>query len=367
MNYNQNIICFSENRNDFHDAFKDYMYHYISETQGKTDIPYNKSRTFAEKEKKISSKCLGEVFKLAQMSQEAMPNVSREMLASHPNLRWAVMAVSTNLIDMIIPDILIKSNGIYTETRNGDWGDNFKFVTESNDLFYVSKSARNQRTVEFQKQYPGIATVTPHNHQIAVAVDFYKVLCGMESLAKFVMKAALSIEAEITKECYMGFDTAMSQLPTTPVDQELQITGWDAKKAVRIAQTVTAFNRSQATFIGTKLALNDILPKDANYRYWLDSEYVTLGYIRDFSGFGVMELPQVADWQNPYKTVLKDNRIYVFSPGSQKPVKLCFEGATMSRTLPNTDHADLTEYTTINKSWGIGIHTNAIAGVINLA
>ena len=363
---NSGIVCFSENRNKVEIIFRDYMNQYITEYAKKDGFPFDKTLSFSEKEKKIDNLMLKEITKLSGVDL-SNNSISKEMFSQHPVLRWASFAVVDSLIDMIIPDVLDKSIGIYTETRYGDYGDSFVFDVEPNDLFYVSKAGRDQRTVEFQKQFPGQVTVVPENRAISVSVNFYKVLCGKESIAKFVMKAILSLEAQITKEVYAAFDTAMSAIPATPEDSKLNVTGWSKKDAIRVAQTVTAFNNnSKAVFLGTALALSDILPDNANYRYWLTDEYVTVGYIRNAFGYDTMVMPQVADWRNPYKLALKDDRIYVISPSSQKPVKLCYEGASRTNTMGAYETANLTESTTINKSYGIGIATNAIAGIINL-
>lgn len=362
---NNTLMCFSDNRDKVELAFRDYMNQYFSEVQKKEGFPYDKTLSFAEKEKKVDAIMLGEISKLASVDL-SNKSISVEMFSQHPVLKWASFAVINSLIDMVIPDVLDKSIGIYTETRYGAYGDSFNFDVEPNDLFYVSKAGRDQRTVEFQKQFVGQVTVVPENREISVAVNFYKVLCGKESIAKFVMKAVLSLEAQITREVYTAFDTAMGGLPTTPVDSKLNVTGWDKKEAVRLAQTVTAFNNnSKAIFLGTALALSDILPSNANYRYWLTDEYVTLGYIRNAFGYDTMVMPQLADWKNPYKLALRDDRIYVISP-VEKPVKLCYEGAARTNTMGAYETANLTESTTINKSYGIGIATNAIAGVITL-
>lgn len=365
---NSNIICFSDNRNDIEIKFRDYMNHYLTETEGQEGLVYDKTINFAEKDAKMHKLMMKEVYRLAGMNFGEESKVSMEMMAQHPMLRWAGFAVVNSLVDMIIPDILIKNTGVYTEIRNGGYGDTFRFDVEPNDLFYVSKAGRDQRTVEFQKQYNTTVTINPENREISVSVNWYKVMCGMESLAKFVTKAALSMEAELNKDIYKAFDKAMSELPTTPADSKLNIAGWDEKEAIRLAQTVTAFNNnSKAIFMGTQLALGNIMPEDANYRYFLDSDYVRMGYIRNFKGVDLMVMPQVADWKNPYKTVLNDKKIYVISPASQKPVKLCLEGATRSNTIGHYESADLTESTTMYKSWGVGIATNAIAGIITLA
>ena len=363
---NNGIICFSDNRNKVEIAFRDYMNHYFSETEGRKEYSYDKSISFAEKEAKVNNIMMSEIKRLSGVDM-SNTNVSDISWSQHPTFKWATFAVVNTLIDMIIPDVIDKSIGIYTETRYGDYGDSFNFDVEPNDLFYVSKAGRDQRTVEFQKQFPGQVTIVPENRAISVAVNLYKVLCGKESIARFVMKAILSLEAQITREVYTAFDKAMSEIPETPDESKLNVTGWNKKDAIRVAQTVTAFNNnSKAIFLGTALALSDVLPDNANYRYWLTDEYVTVGYIRNAFGYDTMVMPQIADWKNPYKLALKDDRIYVISPSSQKPVKLCYEGASRTNTMGAYETANLTENTTINKSYGIGIATNAIAGIINL-
>lgn len=361
-------MCFSSNYTDMKSAFKDYMFHYFSEVEGREGFAYDKSKTFVEKEKKVNDAMKREISKLSGVAFDDNTTISKEMWATHPLLNWASFAVVNSLIDMVVPDVLDKSIGIYTEQRYGNMGDSFSFTVEPNDLFYVSKAGRNQRTIEFQRQFEGQVTVVPENREISVQTNLYRTMCGLDSIAKFASKAILSIEAQITKEVYKAFDTAMESLPTGTLDNQLKVEGYTQSSAVKLAQTVTAFNNnSKAIFLGTQLALQNILPNDANYRYMLDSEYATLGYVKTAFGYDTMVLPQVADWRNPYKLVLNDKKIYVVSPSSQKLIKLCYEGNSMTNSNNAKQSADLTETTTINKSWGIAIATNAIAGVITLS
>lgn len=360
------LVCFSDNRNDVELAFRDMMAQYMTETAGRTGYTYDKSVSFSEKEKKVNNIMMKEISKLAGLSFSGA-SVSPEMMASNPMLRWASFAVVNSLIDMIVPEVIDHSIGAYTEARYGAYGDNFSFTVEPNDLFYVSKVGRDQRTTEFQKQFVGQTTITPEARALTVSVNFYKVLCGKESLAKFAMKAILSLEAQITKEVYVAFNTAMDKIPYTSQSVGLYSKGWSQDTAIRIAQTVSAYNNgAEAIFMGTKLALNKVLPQGSNYRYTFDSDYVKVGYIRNFMGYDALEMRQVADWKNPHNLVLNDNRLYVVSPATPKPVKLCYEGAAHNITRPFEEGADLEATTTIFKSYGIGIATNALVGVIKL-
>lgn len=366
----KNVMCFSDNRNDVEIAFRDYMGHYMTEVAKRDGYSYDKSISFADKEAKMNKLMMSEISKLSGVNMNNSM-VSAEMMASNPMLKWASFAVVDSLIDMIVPEVIDKSIGVYTEQRYGAMGDSFNFVVEPNDLFYVSKVGRDRRVSEFQKQFPGQTTVIPENRAISVSVNFYKVVCGQESLAKFVMKAVMSLEAQITKEVYMAFSTAMAQLPSSPAAAQLTATGWSQDSAVAIAQRVSAFNGgAEPVFMGTKLALSKILPAtgaaNSGYRYIVDSDYVKVGYLRNFFGYDALEMRQVADWKSPYKTILDDKKIFVLSASSQKPVKLCYEGSAITRSYDFNDNADLEATTTINKSYGIGIATNAIAGLITL-
>ena len=364
----ENLVCFSDSRNKVEIAFRDYMNHYMSEVRGKSGYIYDKNISLTEKDKKINDLMRKEISRLSGLDMSDNSNISQVMYSNHPSFKWAAFAVINSLIDMVLPDVLDKSVGIYSEQRFGQFGDSFAFEVKPNDLFYVSKAGRDQRTVEFQRQFNGMVTIVPENREITVFVNFYRVLCGMDSMADFVSKAILSLEASIARETYMAFDTATDDLPTTPVDGELHLTGgFDQKAAVKLAQRVSAFNNGMpAVFVGTKSALSEIMPADANYRYTLDSEYVRMGYIRNAFGFDVIELDQIADWQNPYKVTLNDSKIYVMSPSSQKIVKVCYEGNAYTNVVNARESANLTETTTINKSYGIGIATNSIVGVIDL-
>lgn len=365
---NTQVMCFADNFDVVKNGFKDYMFHYLSENEKREGLTYNHEISFSEKETEINKLLKKEISKLAGVNFDGNDFVSNEMWAVHPTLKWASFAVVNSLIDMVLPDVLDKSIGIYTETRYINYGDSAAFNVEPNDLFIVSKAGYGQRTVEFQRQWQGQVTVVPENREITVYVSLYRVLCGIDSLAKFVSKAILSVEANITKEVYTAFSTAMESLPTTPADGALKVAGYSQSSAVKLAQTVSAFNNgAKAVFVGTQLALQNILPNDANYRYMLDSEYARLGYVRTAFGFDTLVLPQLADWQNPYKTLLRDDRIYVVSPTSQKLIKLVYEGNSRTNTMSAYQSADLLEQTTIYKSYGTAVATNSIAGVITLS
>ena len=207
-------LCFAENIDTVKEAFRDYMFQYMAEQMSYDNVSYNKMVDFAEKEKLVNKLMLDEIKRLSNVDFSS--GLSMEMMSQNPNFKWAAFAVVNALIDMIIPDVINRTIGLYSETRYVGWGDSMVFEVEPNDLFYVSKAGRDQRTVEFQRQYNTQVSVLPENREITVYVNFYRVLCGMDSLAKFVMKAILSMEQNMTQEVYDAFNAVMDNLPDTP-------------------------------------------------------------------------------------------------------------------------------------------------------
>lgn len=349
------------------ECFKDYMFDYLTNVQGKKGFSYDTSKSFEEKSQLINASILAQVEKLAGVSLK-MEDVAPEVMAAHPNIRFAAFAVVGTLIDYIVPVVLDKKIGLYTNIQYGAFGDTMKIDVKPNDLFIVTKAGRNQRTVDFQRQFNGTQYIIPENRAITVAVNLYRVLCGLDSLAEFAMKAILSLEANITKEVYQALATAMRALPATPADGALKITAAggvvNKKAAIKLAETVSAFNGgAPAIMVGTKVALSNVMPDaTAGFRY----EDASIAYFKNVWGIDTIALDQVADWQDKYKLVLDDNLIFVISPSSQKLVQLFYEGSTLTNTVEAKDSADLTTTTTMNKSYGIGIGTNAIAGLIEV-
>lgn len=366
-----NVLEFSggEDHVGVYKMFRDYWNHYRF-MNGETNVEYQRTNdkneiiSFSEKEDQMNAALRREIVRMA-----GVPNaveIPAEKLVTNPMYAWATFAVVSAMIDMVLPESIIQTNGIYTDVRSVGYGDSQSFDIESNELFVVSKAGRAQRTAEMHKQYKGQLTLVPEMREISVQVSLYKVLSGMESLAVFVMKAIRSLETQMSLDVYSAFATAMDALPSTATTG-LQVAGYTQSGLTSMCQRVSAWNGgAKAVILGTPLALANVLPNDANYRYWLDSEYVKLGYIRTAFGYDVMALPQVADLTTPWGVALSDSRLWVVSPSAQKLVKLVLGGNTLANTTGTFQNANLTQSATIWKAWVAGVATNAVAGVITL-
>lgn len=340
-------------------AFLDYWYH-SNKVEGRFDVNYS----LDEKEARVNKAIREEIVKRANLSSVA--DLPIEQWFFYPNVAPAAFSVVGSLIDMILPDSIIDTIGIYSDVKVIDWGDSAAFDVRPNDLFAVSHATLGKKTSEVKKQWAGQVTITPEMRAITVGVSLYRVLAGKESLAEFTSKAIRSIETQMTVDVYNVMATTMAALPSTATTG-LKIAGYSQANLVRLAEQVTAWNQgAKAMLLGTAVGLLNVLPDDDNYRYTLDSKYVAVGNIPTISGIDVMRLPQVADVSTPWGRVLSDSNLWVISPSSQKLIKVVLEGNTLSNTTQAFENADLTQTTTLWKSYGIGVATNAVAGLITI-
>jgi hypothetical protein len=340
-------------------AFLDYWYH-SNHVEGR----YSTEFSLDEKEAKVNKAIKEEIIKRANLGIVATAPVEEWFF--YPNVAPAAFSVVGSLIDMILPDSIIDTIGIYSDVKVIGWGDSASFDIKPRDLFAVSRATLGKRVAEVKKQWSGQVTIVPEIRAISVGVSLYRVLAGKESLADFTAKAIRSIETQMTVDVYNAMATAMAALPSTATTG-LQISGYSQANLVRLSEQVTAWNQgAKAMLFGTAVGLLNVLPDDLNYRYDLESKYVAVGHIPTISGIDVMRLPQVADIATPFGRVLSDTNLWVLSPSSQKIIKVVLEGNTLSNTTQPFENADLSQTTTLWKSYGIGVATNAVAGLITL-
>jgi hypothetical protein len=204
MRLPMNVIAFAGEKANIYKQFKDYFNHYHKKGA------FDESVSLAEKEQKINFAVKEEIARLASLP--TVEGIAPEVLASHPAYSWATFAVIGAMVDSILPEAIVDSVGLYTDVKVGGYGDSFSFDVKPRDLFVVSKAGKGKRISEVHKQFDGQVTIVPEFRDITVQVSLYKVLAGQENLAEFAMKAAKSLEAQMTVDAFNAFNTAMAAL-----------------------------------------------------------------------------------------------------------------------------------------------------------
>ena len=357
------VLAFAKNEEDRLQGYKNFKEYYDMYKNNKS-VDAN-GVTFEEKNDIMLNFYKDEIERLSKMKISDTEDL--KVYCGFTAVKEAAFAIMGMLTDLVMPDALIKDLSAIAEFKNGGWGDTLKIDLKPRDLFVISKGGRARRTYDITRQYNGEKTIVPEVHGITVGISLYDVLRGAYTLAEFVSKAALSLEVNIRYDIYDAFAAAMNALPTTAGAAQLHLTGFSQDAAISLAQKVEAWNYgNKAVFLGTKLALSKILPASTNVRILLGDEYVKVGYIREFFGFSAVEMEQVADYTTEFGLKLDDEKIYIVSPGTDKIVKVFFEGSTLSNVEGNYANADLENTATLYKSYGVAVATSAIAGVIDL-
>lgn len=361
----RSVKAFAATNKDLYPAMKAYA------TECRKEI-MNPTMAFSTHTRDDMEKLINKEFSmvLAQRSGIPLPvqgteNYKDEVkrYSMNPMVKFYANEIRDIMIDMILPDTLLNSQLRYfADFRFAELGDSIKIDIENNSLFTVSKAGERKRHTNLQKLFNTTVTMTGENHQITIGTDLYEILIGFASIAKDVMKAARSIETVMLFEAYDTFMDSMHGLTGA-----LNPVNYTEPTLIKLAETVTAYNQGKkAIILGTPVSLKSVLPSNANYRYLLNDEYVRDGALKDFNGYDVLPLSQVADPYNPtpYSLKLTDGEIYVVSPGAQKLVTIGVFGGTYTNTDGVYDNANKLQMTSTEKHWSTLTATNAVAGII---
>jgi len=354
-----NVLKFSNGNVDLYKAWGDYFNHYRA-VNFKTNVDYDRNVSFEEKTEKLHKAIEARIGEVAGINNTGF---SDAIWKTNPNYRWATFAVIGSMIDMAIPEVVVDDFMQFAEVRNGGFGDNFVFDIASSDLFIVSKGANGKRHTFAQRQFNGQVALNPEPRFVTVEEDLYRILCGKRNLAEYAMKCALAMEKELSIDVYKAINDTYATLPNNFKEASFTVDGF-----VKLAQRVQAANGgARCVVFGTKIGLSKILPSSDYLKMQLGDIYNRMGYLTTFMGVGLFEIPQkIDDAAGDYSFALEDDKLYFISTGVQKLVKIGFEGETITITDGQYANANLTQATTLQKRWAVGIATNAKYGIMDV-
>lgn len=361
----EKVIKFCAEAPEFTTLMQDYFNHVQSVDRKVEGLKFS-DKSLSEKETVLNKLFAAEVSKRSGIAfPENMSIDDAKNLCRFSAVREFADQIADYTIDMILPDALISSIGYIADIRFGGFLDSFTFDLENNALFTVNKAGRRQRDVPAQVLEGTTLTLAPENREVSVKVTLPEILAGRKSIGKYLVKVVRSIEAQMFYDTYDGFAAAMDAVSATA----LTASSYTENALISMCETVTAYNQGRkAVILGTPVALKSVLPSATSMRILLDDEYVKVGYLRNFNGFDVIMMPQVADFNSTnYGLKLKDNRLYIVSPDSDKIMKVAVGGDTLSHTSGAYDKANLAMFGTVSKAWDVSACTNSVAGEIKLS
>lgn len=354
-----NVLQFAGENTSAYEKFQDYFNHYMYEVKGnKRFVGFSNEGTLAQKEKAMNEVLMAEVCRISGQPMR-MEGVSLEQWCANPMLKFAVDSVISTMIDAIIPTALA-SIDVFAEMKYVGAGQVAEFDVEPNSLYTVTKAGYGRRSVNRTEEHGTTVTVKPINHMLTTKVSIYEILSGKKNLAEIAMKAVLSLEKEATLEAISALTTlvADSSYPTA-----LKKAGYTPDGLLEVAGIVQSENNSNVVIVGSKRALAKVLPTPAGISIGVDGNDMRINVIKDFYGYGVIELQQVKG-ATDFTTVFPDDKIFIVSTGTDKIIKGVVEDVALGNRYLTADNAELSTY---NKSFGFDAVTASVMGVITFA
>lgn len=285
-------------------------------------------------------------------------NMALKSYSQDPLYRSFADATVGAMISAVLPDVINPSLGLIAETVNTDYGDVATFDLDNNGMYAVAKAGIRTPHVDVQVMEGQSVSVAPEDYKITLLFNHFDILTGRKNIAKEVMRATKSLQAEYCNTVWSLAITAVEALSSP-----LKVTNFTVPTAINLAERVSSWNNSKAVYLGTPSAISNVIDDaSTGFRYTFD-EANKLTSARDFHGFDVVPTPNFADYKSSnYGLVLNDNRVFVVSPASDKLAKVAI-GKVEAKSKELDDGS---EKITIGGSFGAIIATNAIAGVITL-
>lgn len=362
MKYYSNVKEFAKTSGDLYDAVNKYAENMILERKGN-------EKAFSEVPKTEMEDLINKEFSL-ELEKQSGIEVIRFGEGTNAIRKYANMTavkefandIKDVVIDAIFPQVLM--NGVIpfiADVKTADFGGTIKFKIDNGSYFTVSEAGYRKRHANVQQLFDTVVTMTGANHVVTTGHTLFEILNGDASFAKDAFKTAVALESEVFDDAYDAFTGAMAGL-----SGNLSVANYSEASLITLCETVTAYNGgAKAVILGTASALKNVLPDDANYRYLLTDDYVKLGHVKDFNGYDVIPMNQVAKrGSTDYSLKLDDTEIYVVSPASDKIVKLGLFGGTYTYTDGQGDTANKMLLSTTEKAWEVKVVTNSVAGIV---
>jgi hypothetical protein len=175
-----------------------------------------------------------------------------------------------------------------------------------------------------QKIYKGKVPAQPKALGAAVYAEFDDILAGRaEAFTDMIDEIAEAISQEVMKTIQTTFVTAMGSAPSAN-----KYSGAFSLAQVRnVANTVSAYGRP--VIVGTAVALSNIT-SDTGFKSAMSDNMKDAfnrdGFIGVWEGKALVQLPNTFTDETNTAWVLSNNLIYVMPVGTDKPVKVTFEG-----------------------------------------
>ena len=236
--------------------------------------------------------------------------------------------------------------------RNVKEGDKNMFLVEDNNLFVVADAADGTQGIRRQRLGGVSETSIPTTLKVVrIYEELNRVLAGRVDFNDFINKVAESFRQKLLNDIYtlwvgataqdFGGTTYFPEAGAYDEDELLDL----------ISHVEAAAGGKPATIIGTKKALRKLMPSIQGDSF--KDDLYNMGYCGKFYGTPVVAAPQ-RHKVGSTEFVMDDDVITVIA-GSEKPIKVVYEGSPIVLMGDPMSNADFTQEYLYGEKYGMGI------------
>ena len=270
----------------------------------------------------------------AKFEQEGLACMKNPQITKNETVRSNFEAVVAEVINAIAPSVTSADYSRFlAEVRQVGWGDTARFIIRSNELFKVNEIAEGVNRGVLQPIFDNEVTVNPSPIEIATAIDWYAVAAGVFDWGDFGLRAGRSFEAYI----FLKVIAAMTSVTGDMIGAGYIANGYSPANWTNLVQKVSAANGGAPVYaIGSLGALAKVNTTGANglgLQYFVGEDYLSKGYIDKFLGARMIPVDPAlvpTTINSTADLAVPDNKIYMVAADAYRPVKIVFEGNSMT-------------------------------------
>lgn len=275
--------------------------------------------------------------------------------------------VLAQVVNAIAPEVTsARYASAFAEVIQVGYGDTARFVVKSNALFKVNQKANGVQRGVLQPIYDKEYTVDCSPIEIATSINWYQLAAGVLDFGDFTLKIGRSFEAYI----FLKIIAAMSSATVTAA--AYTASGTDAANWTTLAQKVSAANGGAPVYaLGTLTTFSQTIPSTVGLQYGLGDKIMRDGALDRYYGVDLVPVDNVINPMTINTTgdlVIPDDTIFMIAADAYKPVKVVFEGDSITVTGdPNQEgNADRTYNISVTMRLGVSAIVGSKFGIIDL-
>lgn len=236
--------------------------------------------------------------------------------------------------------------------RNVAEGDKNLFLVKDRNLFVVAEAADGTQGIRRQRLGGVNETSIPTTFKVVrIYEELNRVLAGRVDFNEFINMVAESFRQKLLNDVYALWSGATAEqfggvtyFPTAGAYDEDELLDL-------ISHVEAAAGGKQATIVGTKKALRNLMPSIQSEGF--KDDLYNMGYCGKFYGTPVVSAPQ--RHQIGTTEFVMDDDVITIIAGDDKPIKVVYEGNPIVLMGDPMTNADLTQEYLYGEKYGMGI------------